>query len=192
MIIDQALCSALSQAELDHESYVQQAIRVDVGPLVSPLPGSAASGVIRFEIIHRDDVCQRVLADACVLVVSQDDDIRFVAPETAAADNYVSYWHLEAEPRAGQPGWAVLAPGQSSRTNQVRLLGQTLPAEVAPEGGAGYLHYQPARPDDGWTVSVGVYSPGGFEALAGQTFNVSVSARPDWNPSTAPQPVKLP
>jgi hypothetical protein len=195
MTIDQTLCAALSQANASYDDYVRQVVQVAVGPLVAPSPGSEATAVMRFEIIHTDAVCQTPLADACVHVVSRDDDIRFVAPEAGAADNYVSYWHRESDPTNEHSGWAVLAAAQKSRTHEVLLLGQTLPHEIAkvPDtgSGGGYLHHEIDRPTDGWTVSVGVHHPGGLGSLTGQPFSVAVLARPYWTSASTSQTVTL-
>ena len=119
---------------------------------------------------------------------AHDPDIRFVAPDDDAADNYISYWHRE--PMApGEAPWAVLSGGQLSNTGEVRILGQTLPAQIAEQGGAGHLAYvQDLRPGDGWTVSVGIahlYLDDAAD-LTTLAFDVTVSARPDWNPETPP------
>jgi hypothetical protein len=184
MTIDQQLCDELTQAKQRHQAYVGDAIRVAGGQRVQPLPGSSAQAVVRFEVIHADPLCRKVLADTLVLVIARNPDIRFVAPAAAAADNYVSYWHREAtEP--GESAWAVLGGDQTSNTGEVYILGQTLPAQLATAGGAGYLAYNPNRPDDGWTVTVGVTGAAADE-LGELSFDVTVSARPDWTPETRP------
>ena len=195
MTIDNTLCTAIEQGNASYHSYIGQAIHVAAGPLVDPLPDSEATAVLRLEIIHTDATCQTPLADACVHVASQDDDIRFVAQEAAAADNYVSVWHREAPPTADESGWTVLGAGQKSQTSEVLLLGQTLNSVIviAPEhgSGAGYLQHETDRPTDGWTVSVGLYHPGGREQLSGQRFIVDVTSRPYQTSTTAPQMVTL-
>ena len=189
MTIDVALCTRLAQAADDHGTFVQGAVAVGGAQALEPLPGSKASVVMRFEVLHQDARCGQDLADACVLIVADDPDTRFVAPDDAAADNYVSYWQERVPPTAGIPGWDLLSGGQVSRTGRVRILAQTLPAQIAVPGGAGYLHHDPHRPGDGWTVTVGVLVPAG---AASRTFQVSVSARPDWSRETGPMPISLP
>ncbi len=189
MTIDATLCTRLAMAAEDHGTYLQGAVAVGGAQAVEPLPDSKASVVMRFEVLHQDAMCGRDLADACVLIVADDPSTRFVAPENAAADNYVSYWQ-EHEPQVlGTPSWDLMSGGQISRTGRVRILGQTLPAQIAAPGAAGYLHHDPNRPGDGWTVTVGVLVPAG---AALRTFQVSVSARPDWSRETAPMPISLP
>jgi hypothetical protein len=71
----------------------------------------------------------------------------------------------------------------------VYILGQTLPAALAPASGAGYLHYMP---NNGWTVDVGIWHPGGFAALGGLRLDVVVSARPYWTAGNRSREVLLP
>ncbi len=196
MTIDEQLCTSLDQLSARYDTYVPQAVLVAVGPWVDAPAGSAASAVLSLEILHRDAVCQTPLADACVHVVSRDDDVRFVAPGVGAADNFVSCWHREHEPSPQSSGWAPASPGQTSRNHEVLLLGQTLPNAIAdfPESGAGagYLHYQPDRPTDGWTVRIGVLHPRGPQGLKGQAFEIAVAVRPYWSSTTAFQLVTAP
>lgn len=192
MTITTATCLTLAQAQTDYAHYLNDAIHLTAGPLLEPPPGSAASVIARFEIIHADAQCDVVVADACVHISTDDPDVRFVAPEPPAADNYVSYWHRESPATQGHPGWGPLPAGQKSDTNEVRMLGQTIPNQIAPESGAGYLHHLPNRPGDGWTVSVGLYHKDGASALAGMSLDVTVSARPDWTPETDIRTVQLP
>ena len=81
------------------------------------------------------------------------------------------------------------------QTHEVILLGQTLPGQIVKRpdlgAGGGCLHHGPDRPSDGWTVGVGVVHPAGRQALIGQPFTVSVSARPFWSSSTGKQTVTL-
>lgn len=180
---DQTPCSDLDAADSAYGTYIPLAIEVTAGSFLDPLAESIASAVVRFEITHVEPVCQVQLADACVLVVARNADIRFVAPDPAGADNYVSYWHREPDPLTGAELWAPLSVGQASNTHRVRILGQTLPQQIAPEGGAGYLHFMPNR--DGWTVGVGLIHPDGIAALAGVVVDVVVAARPYRSPETA-------
>ena len=180
-MIDESLCSALSLAQVNYTQYLRGAISV-VGSLVKD---DEAGGPIiaRFEILHVDESCRKELADACVHVVSvDDDDIRFVA----LGYNYVSYWQPITSPTAG---WDLLAEGQATDTHEVCILGQTLRGDVSPQIGAGYLHYvENFKPGDGWTVNVGLQHPVGVAAFH---FNVTVSARPDWTPRTNPTDIVL-
>jgi hypothetical protein len=106
--------------------------------------------------------------------------------------NYVSYFHRESAPTPTDHGWRPLSDGETSHTPEVCVLGQTLPDEIGVAAGAGYLHYMPDRPGDGWTIDVGVRHRDGVAALSDLALAVTVSARPDWTPRTTEQTVFIP
>ena len=171
MAIDDNLCAVLSSAYASYQQYLEQAVIV-TGKLLPTHSGFGDSLVAQFEIIHDDPICRLALADSCVHIVSRDDDIRFVAMEA----NYVSYWQRLASPGPGSAAWDLLSGGQSTDTNEICIIGQTLRSCISPQIGAGYLHYvQDARPGDGWTVNVGVAHPVGVDEFQ---FDVTVSTRP--------------
>ena len=126
MTIDQQLCGELTQARQRHQMYVNDAIRVGGAQRLEPWPGSSAQAVVRFEVIDGDSLCGQDLADACVFVDARDSGIRFVAPDVAAADNYVSYWHDESTDGeaclGGLGAWAELRyrSGVHPRTDAAR------------------------------------------------------------------------
>jgi hypothetical protein len=74
------------------------------------------------------------MADACVGIESADPGVAFIAPAPDQVVNYVSFWHRQ------DAGWAPLPPGQASSTPQIAVLGQTLPLDLNPDRGSGYLH----------------------------------------------------
>jgi hypothetical protein len=174
--VDALTCATLAQASMAFKSYVPAAIVV-AGPFLETSPDPAASTILRFEIIHNDSICRIPLADACVHICAQHHAARFVATD---AYNYVSYWHRESRPTPANSGWAPLSIGQRSHSHEVLILGQTLPSAIAPEGGAGYLHYVPKRKGDGWSVRVGLATDG-TDPDTEMGFHVAVTARPAWN-----------
>lgn len=194
MTITQATCSQLDQCSKDYETYVEGAIGMVAGPRIDPGPETTAQQILQFEVLHTEPVCRIVMADACVILIAKNDlDIRFVAPTTEMAVNYVSYWHREAPASPGDPGLRPLADSQTTNSAEVAILGQTLPDELAVAGGEGYLHYvEDVRPGDGWTIRVGVWHPNGVGSLSDLELGVTVSARPDWTPSTAEATVLIP
>lgn len=192
MTITLDMCSRFTADVGDFASYVASAISIEGVGLVGSEADDAIPRTLQFEVVHTDATCRLDLADACVFLSAVDRGLRFVAPATDVAANYVSYWHQEIAEPDGTDVWASLAPGQPSSSADIAILGQTLPQELDPARGSGYLHYvQDARPGDGWTVRVGV-TPSDIGTLHGLALEVRVAARPDWCRSTDGQTVQIP
>lgn len=192
MTITQDMCSRFTAGAGEFGSYVAAAISIEGLGLAGREAEDAMPRTLQFEVVHTDATCHLDLADACVFLAAADRGVRFVAPATDVAANYVSYWHRETAVPGGQAVWAPLGPGQISDSADVAILGETLSAILDPARGSGYLHYvQDTRPGDGWTVRVGV-TPSDGATLHGLALDVRVSARPDWSSSTDGQPVHIP
>lgn len=182
-VIDPSDCTDLDQADSVYGAYLPQALDVPTAVLIASADATELPAVLQFEVVHRDGMCQKPLADACVMVASLDSAIRFIALPDGQAENGVSFWdRAPAEDSANN--WERLSPGQASRGPEVALLGQTLPSQISHTPGAGYLRYRPEAPADGWTVRVGIAHPNGPQHLAEASFEVTVAARPYPTPMT--------
>ncbi|MEP7089113.1 MAG: hypothetical protein ABI776_03305 [Nocardioidaceae bacterium] len=181
-------CSALHHARRTFAEFLGTAVVVLPDMPVEPPAGSAAQRILRFEIVHKDVGCPIAMADACVVLVAPDPAVRFVAPDASSRENYVSYWERAALKQTWQP----MSDRSVTPAPEVCVVAQTLPAELGAGRGAGYLHVLPHRPDDGWTVTVGVRHKGGVAALTNLAITITVSARPDWTPRTPDLEIVVP
>ncbi|WP_426563316.1 hypothetical protein ACPPVT_19820 [Angustibacter sp. McL0619] len=192
MINTEATCTALQLAGSQFAVYPATAVEAVPDPTVDAPQGSQAQRIWRLEIIHTDGDCRVAMADTCVVITATDPGLRFVDPGSAARANYISYWAHPENPAPDDPPWEPMADGTRTPGPAVCIVAQTLPAEIGVGAGAGYLHYLPDRPSDGWTVGVGAWHENGPDALTGAQLSVIVSARPDWSGSTAAVAVVAP